>query len=775
MNLKNILLCFSVFVLTACGGGGSGGSGSNSKATLNLQSNNVNFIASLGQFDAISQTIVGEIVNTEDKNYYLVVDADDTNLVNSTQIEIFGSQGFLTVFPSSAENMNPGVYTGSIRVLACTDSSCNRQISGSPKTIAVRYEVLYDPAVADRDHDGIVDNKDPLPLVANRAPVIRPANKYYADEGRTYSLNASSFTTDPDGDSLTYSWRQQQGLGVLDGEFTGNTLSFSVPNNLLQQENVGFWLTARDANGSITQTTVNVSLIPAVEYELSAQKIGTYVDENQQVELQIIADQLSNWQLSSTSSDISYSKSEGVGSQLVNIVIDTDNLSLGSNSIDLILTDARQQVDHKISLEIIKKLDRAVVLKNGIALSKTGRGEKLSAEFTVLSESGDDLAWTASVNQPWLSLSKTTGGAGDVVIVTADVSSLKNNREYTAEITLLGQEGSIPEKIVVGLYLSDVFVDKQVDVTSSAIMVDIASNPTLPYVYGVTGKSKLYVYNLYTAAEVAAPVIGGSLNSVTVSHDGKQIFVFDSLEQRIFVLNPNTFAIEKTFSAATISGAESKGFAYLRPKGLGMLFVGGPNLINATTGNILYEVHKYQATTYVADSQDFALYSFNGGSNVYDIRSIKLETDVILDRVALVDTPAISVSGGYGFPIDFASTKDMSKVWISTGARVLTVSYSLANGFKVISNYEDWPGWQNALESSPDYTSYYLGQDYSDVNNVCAFDVSLNIEQGCINPPSRDVAIRMLKLSSDGIRGIVFSDPEYSQVTQPITFFDALH
>ena len=780
MNLKNIVLYFFILFLAACGGGGSssgggGASGSNSKTTLSLQSNSVNFTASLGQYDAMSQTITGSIINPEDRNYYLVVDADDTDLVANAQVEIFGTQGFLTVFPSSAENMEPGVYSGSIRVLACTDASCSRQINGSPQTIEIRYEVLYDSAIADRDRDGIVDNKDPFPLVANRVPVISPASQYYADEGLAFTLDAASFTNDPDGDSLIYSWRQQQGRSVLDGEFTGSILNFSVPNDLQQQEHISFWMSVTDASGSITQTTVNVSLIPAIDYELSAQKIGSYVGANQQLEIQITADQLSNWQLNSTSNNITYSNAEGVGSQLVNLVVDTDNLILGSNFIDLTLTDVRQQLDHLIQLEVVKKLDRPVVQKNGIALSKTGSGEKLSAEFKVRSESGNDLVWTASVSQPWLSLSKTTGNAGDTVTVTADVSGLANNQEHSAEIILNGEEGSISEQVVVGLYLSDAVVDEQVDVTSTAVMVDIASNPTLPYVYGVAGTSKLYVYNLYTAAEVATPVIGGSLNSITLSHDGKQIFVFDSSEQRIFVLNSSTFAIDKTFSAAALSGYQSKGLEYLRPKGLDMLIVGGPNLMSATTGNILHEDYKYQATTYVADSQDFVLYSFGGVSNVYDIRSIKLEADVILEKVDLVDAPVFSVSGGYGFPIDFASTKDMSKIWISTGARVLTVSYSLANGFQLISDYEDWPGWQNALESSPDYTSYYLGQDYSDVNNVCAFDVSLNIEQGCINPPSRDVAIRMLKLSSDGLRGIVFSDPEYDELTQPISFFNTFH
>lgn len=775
MKILNVLICFFILNLAACGGGGgSGGSGggSGNKSSLSLQSNRVNFTASLGQYDATSQTIMGSILNPEERNYYLIVDADDTNLVSDAQIEISGTQGFLTIYPSSSANMEPGIYTGTISVLACTDANCNKQISGSPQTITIRYEVLYDPAVADRDHDGLVDNNDPFPLVANRAPVLSPASHYYADEGQTYSLNASSFTTDPDGDSLTYSWRQQQGRGVLEGELAGNTLSFSVPNNLLQQEEVSFWLTARDANGSITETSVSISLIQAIEYELSAQKIGSYAGVSQQVELQINANQISTWQLSSTNSNITYSNIEGTGSQLVNVTINSDNLTLGSNLINLSLTDGRQQLDHLIQLEVVKKLDRPVVQKNGIALSKTGSGEKLSAEFKVRSESGNDLVWTASVSQPWLSLSKTTGNTGDTVTVTADINSLANNQEYTAEISLIGEDENTPEIVVVGLYLSDAVVDEQVDVTSSAVMVDIASNPTLPYVYGVAGTSKLYVYNLYTASEVAAPIIGGSLNSVTVSHDGKQIFVFDSLEQRIFVLNSSTFAIENTFSAAILLGAESKGLEYLRPKGLGMLLVGGPNLMHATTGDILYEIYKYQATTYVADSQDFALYSFNGGSNVYDIRSIKLETDVILDQVELVDTPALSVSGGYGFPIDFASTKDMSKIWVSTGARVLTASYSLSNGFQIISSYEDWPGWQNALESTSDYNSYYLGQDYSDVNNVCAYDVDLNIEQGCINPPSRDVAIRMLKLSSDGLRGIVFSDSEYGESTQPISFFN---
>ncbi len=131
--LRTILsFVFLSLFITACGGGGGGGSSD----PYSLSSNSISFDAVAGGSAPASQ-VVTVTVNSGT----VFVDVVESSAYFSTSFTLTGpTTGDITITPTSP-TMAPGQYSGSITVYGCSDSFCNAQVAGSPKTIDVTYTV----------------------------------------------------------------------------------------------------------------------------------------------------------------------------------------------------------------------------------------------------------------------------------------------------------------------------------------------------------------------------------------------------------------------------------------------------------------------------------------------------------------------------------------------------------------------------------------------------------------------------------------------------------
>lgn len=130
--------------LTACGGGGGGeggGGGSSPQPLFTIEATSASFNAAFDGPTPSAQRISGSIVNAT-STVFLFVTHTNNGLANATVQLTGATTGELMLFARPPSAVGPGTHADTVTVRACLDSACNTQISGSPKTISVTYNVV---------------------------------------------------------------------------------------------------------------------------------------------------------------------------------------------------------------------------------------------------------------------------------------------------------------------------------------------------------------------------------------------------------------------------------------------------------------------------------------------------------------------------------------------------------------------------------------------------------------------------------------------------------
>jgi hypothetical protein len=150
LTCASAVSCAVVLLLGSCGGGGGGGGGSPPPGIISFSTNAISFTAA-GPFAAAppTQTITGTVSGVTSGTLYLKIVANNAVASGSSgfftvgDVTISGFSGQASVFPAIPSSIDAGTFKGSITVTAClNDPSCQTgQLSGSPETIAVSYDI----------------------------------------------------------------------------------------------------------------------------------------------------------------------------------------------------------------------------------------------------------------------------------------------------------------------------------------------------------------------------------------------------------------------------------------------------------------------------------------------------------------------------------------------------------------------------------------------------------------------------------------------------------
>ncbi|MDQ4101208.1 MAG: HYR domain-containing protein [Thermoproteota archaeon] len=97
----------------------------------------------------------------------------------------------------------------------------------------------------------------------NQPPKANAGADQTVNEGDTVTLDGSG-SSDPDGDTLTYSWTQTAGTTATLNDASSSTLSFTAPDVAEQGDTLTFELKVTDDNGATATDTVDVKITNVV-------------------------------------------------------------------------------------------------------------------------------------------------------------------------------------------------------------------------------------------------------------------------------------------------------------------------------------------------------------------------------------------------------------------------------------------------------------------------------------------------------------------------------
>jgi hypothetical protein len=193
----------------------------------------------------------------------------------------------------------------------------------------------------------------------------------------------------------------------------------------------------------------------------------------------------------------------------------------------------------QVSVPVTVRLDQHKLIPSevGLAFTQTPAWSRLSKTLTVRDNMNLSTPWTATSDQPWLTVTPS-GNAGQALKITANPTGLSTDVVRTATVTLKSTDATVatPEKIRVGLWVGSGNPGGTMTLSRN-VAERFVLDPIRPLMYTtVDGEKDLVAYNLYTGKEVSR--LNGVLDGVAsglplgnpsgaVSPDGSRLYLYN--------------------------------------------------------------------------------------------------------------------------------------------------------------------------------------------------------------------------------------------------------
>jgi hypothetical protein len=311
---------------------------------------------------------------------------------------------------------------------------------------------------------------------------------------------------------------------------------------------------------------------------------------------------------------------------------------------------------------------------NGVAFAKTPTLSKLTRTLKVRDNLGLATNWTATSSDGWLSVTPSSGTAGDNVVLTADPSTLAADSVNLATVTITSSDTSVEntEKIRVGLWVG------AADPTPTAISLttaNVAADPIRPYAYAAVG-ADIQVYNVFTGSLLKTIAgVASAVGFMTVSHDGSTLYAVDATNSKIVPVTLDSGAVGTAFSFTSFSSL--KVIDYTRTNGVELIISGSGGQIFNATGTLFPST--FAGNTVVTASRGGTrLCTVDVGISAYSISCPTLDfTSLNGGQLLLGNT--FTVSGISGNGMDVALKGDGATLYVASGG-VTELSAYLTSG-----------------------------------------------------------------------------------------------
>ena len=480
--LLNIFGVGLLMLVVACGGGGGGSSSEsrvNPNAVFSIDTQNVEFNGVIGSSETPDDVwVVGNVTGAEE-NIFIFIELTDKGVIDTNTTVLSGNR--LNIQPAQQDTLAPGLHTDTVVVKVCNDAQCKTQISGSPKSIQVNYNVSL--------------------------PVL------------TLSQESLQIDTISDSENSSATINLSLNTGSNSHPLT-NSINF--PNN----------------NLSVMEASSNVS---------QAQAEAT---------LQV-----------NTVESLSSGQSDGE-------VVFTANVS-------------GHEVSASLNVEVLAPNHYLKIPDSGVALTSLPSTSKLTHQVDILESTGlESVSWQASSEASWLSVTPS-GLTGSVLSITADPAGLVGNQLYTATILVSSDDARIEkiQQINVGLWVG--LTQPSAYSSVARYYYGITADTVRPYVYlRNIDNETIDVYNVYTQEIITTITdLGTSLGETKVSPNGDYLYVVDTAENKMNVIDLTDFSIESKWQSE--SSLSSEGLLVLHPDDRDILIMGNGEVLFADNGEVI--------------------------------------------------------------------------------------------------------------------------------------------------------------------------------------------
>lgn len=484
----------------------------------------------------------------------------------------------------------------------------------------------------------------------------------------------------------------------------------------------------------------------------------------------------------SQSYDISYeidiSDSEGFSLEMANevsadslnlqLTVDPNKLGGGvyNGVINFTVNVLGESITGELALTIYSNSHLLSVPQSGVALTKFPTVELLTREVAILDNYGlTTTQWQANTEASWLDIS-ASGTTSDKLMITADPSGLEADNFYNATITVSPIDSPITniQTINVGLWIgsSDPAANTSLEVTYTNLTTD----PVRPYVYVNNSEADIDVYNVFTQELVSTITeVGISLGDMEVSADGERLFVADTNNDNIHIIDLDNTAYRTRWLS---SDSLAAGFALSVTNNQELLISGYGNIYAAQEG-LLY-VTDAHGSYYGYNYLDASLYgnrfcAVNSGISPYTVSCYNLGFSHIEEQLILSKVDASVPHGTGSNGRDIALNHDGSIAYTASGAPYVFIPIEI----DTMTVLETLPAdsYPNAVEIGPDNALHGAASSSYGPQDVWIYkdDYSLR-HSDYVSGYADNVLARAIAVSGDGFITIaITSAPSLSFVS----------
>jgi hypothetical protein len=166
----------------------------------------------------------------------------------------------------------------------------------------------------------------------------------------------------------------------------------------------------------------------------------------------------------------------------------------------------------------------------GVALASSPIGTRLTRTLTISDNFSGSLAWTASSDVAWLSVTRSgdTTSTGNLVL-SADPSTLPDAAMSYANISVGTSTPGVESAMIRVAIWKSATAPSVITRVLLNYFGSLAADTIRPYMYVSDGATAVEVFNAYTMQKIGTiPGVGSVLGQMSVSPDGSRLYALDT-------------------------------------------------------------------------------------------------------------------------------------------------------------------------------------------------------------------------------------------------------